>query len=157
MIIWYTVPEIWRVTDVVCIFHFGLFFALLPPAPVPQQPPLTTKKLKTKHLEILSPYTCVPEILIIWCTGPEIWCETDGRMNGQKKWHIEVPNLKRYNNLFVYFTTAFGQHTSGFHIEVQSWPRFFRQTVVFLRQTVVYMWNSTLREKFNFYFSRAFC
>ena len=42
MIIWYTVPEIWRVTDVVCIFHFGLFFALLPPAPTPQQPPLTT-------------------------------------------------------------------------------------------------------------------
>ena len=42
MIIWYTVPEIWRVTDVVCIFHFGLFFALLPPAPVPQQPPGTT-------------------------------------------------------------------------------------------------------------------
>ena len=30
MIIWYTVPEIWRVTDVIFIFHFGLFFALLP-------------------------------------------------------------------------------------------------------------------------------
>ena len=31
MIIWYTVPEIWCVTDVIVIFHFGLFFALLPP------------------------------------------------------------------------------------------------------------------------------
>ena len=30
MIIWYTVPEIWPVTDVI-VFHFGLFFALLPP------------------------------------------------------------------------------------------------------------------------------
>ena len=30
MIICYTVPEIWRVTDVI-IFHSGLFFALLPP------------------------------------------------------------------------------------------------------------------------------
>ena len=30
MIICYTVPEIWRVTDVIFIFHFGLFFALLP-------------------------------------------------------------------------------------------------------------------------------
>ena len=30
MIICYTVPEIWHVTDVI-IFHFGLFFALLPP------------------------------------------------------------------------------------------------------------------------------
>ena len=30
MIICYTVPEIWRMTDVVFIIHFGLFFALLP-------------------------------------------------------------------------------------------------------------------------------
>ena len=29
MIICYTVPEIWCVTDVI-IFHFGLFFAFLP-------------------------------------------------------------------------------------------------------------------------------
>ena len=31
MIIWYTVPEIWHVTNVTVIFHFGLFFALLSP------------------------------------------------------------------------------------------------------------------------------
>ena len=31
MIICYTVPEIWHMTDVIVIFHFGLFFALLPP------------------------------------------------------------------------------------------------------------------------------
>ena len=30
IIICYTAPEIWRVTDVIAIFHFGLFFALLP-------------------------------------------------------------------------------------------------------------------------------
>ena len=30
MIICYTLPEIWRMTDVI-ILHFGLFFALLPP------------------------------------------------------------------------------------------------------------------------------
>ena len=29
--IYYTVPEIWHLTDVTVIFHFGLFFALLPP------------------------------------------------------------------------------------------------------------------------------
>ena len=29
MIICYTVPEIWRMTDVIVVFHFGLFFALL--------------------------------------------------------------------------------------------------------------------------------
>ena len=30
MIIWYTVSEIWHVTDVIAIFHFGQFFAVLP-------------------------------------------------------------------------------------------------------------------------------
>ena len=30
MIICYTVPEIWGVTDVIFIFHFGLFFAFSP-------------------------------------------------------------------------------------------------------------------------------
>ena len=31
MIIGYTVPEIWHMTDVIVTFHFGLFFAFLPP------------------------------------------------------------------------------------------------------------------------------
>ena len=31
MIICFTVPEIWHVTDVIVIFHFGQFFALIPP------------------------------------------------------------------------------------------------------------------------------
>ena len=31
MIICYIVPDIWQVTDVIVIFDFGLFFALLPP------------------------------------------------------------------------------------------------------------------------------
>ena len=31
MIIRYTVPEIWRVMAIYVIFHFGLFFAFLPP------------------------------------------------------------------------------------------------------------------------------
>ena len=30
MTIWITVPDIWHTTDVIVIFHFGLFFALLP-------------------------------------------------------------------------------------------------------------------------------
>ena len=38
MIIYYTVPEIWHVMDVIVISHFGLFFAL--------QPPLTAQKMK---------------------------------------------------------------------------------------------------------------
>ena len=30
MIICYTVPEMWRVTDVIFIFHFGIFFPFYP-------------------------------------------------------------------------------------------------------------------------------
>ena len=47
------------------------------------------KKWK-KQLEITSLYTCIPKIVITWCTVPEIWCTTDRWTDGQKKWHIEV-------------------------------------------------------------------
>ena len=43
MIMCYTVPEIWHVLDVIIIFHFGQFLALLPPPPPPLQ---TAQKLK---------------------------------------------------------------------------------------------------------------
>ena len=43
---------------------------------------LTTRKIKIlkkgkKCLKILSFYTCVPEMTIIWCMVPEIWSSTD--------------------------------------------------------------------------------
>ena len=54
MIIYYTVPEIWHMIDVIVIFHFGLFFALLAPS-------LTAQKMKIKkrqkRLGISSFYT----------------------------------------------------------------------------------------------------
>ena len=46
MIICYTVPEIWCMTDVTVIFHFGLFFTLLPP----KQPKKTELKKKMKKV-----------------------------------------------------------------------------------------------------------
>ena len=52
MIIWYTVLEIWCMTNVIVFFHFGLFFALLPP--------LTTRKMK-----ILKTYKKTPWDIII--------------------------------------------------------------------------------------------
>ena len=71
--------------------------------------PLTAPKIKIskkkwkKRLEISSLYTCVPKIMIRWCTVPEIWCATVGltdwrTMDRQKKWHIEVgaPTKKYY-------------------------------------------------------------
>ena len=60
MIICHIVPEIWRMTDVIVIFHFGLFFALLPP----NTQKIKIKKKRKKCLEIPSFYTCVPKIMI---------------------------------------------------------------------------------------------
>ena len=80
MIISYTVPEIWCVTDVIVIFHPGLFFAL------------TAQKIKIlkkwkKCLEISSFYICVPKLMIRSCMVLEIWClrdrQTDRRPDGQ--------------------------------------------------------------------------
>ena len=50
MIICYTVPEIWHVTDVIFIFYFGLFFALLPPNSPRNQ---NFKKLEKKPRDII--------------------------------------------------------------------------------------------------------
>ena len=59
MIIGYTVPEIWCLTNVI-IFHFGLFFALLPPPthsslpPPPNSPKKKiSKKLKTTPGDVI--------------------------------------------------------------------------------------------------------
>ena len=62
-----TAPEIWRATDVIFIFHFGLFFTLLPIKSLKNE---NVKKMK-KCLE-KSFYTSVPKIMIICYTVPEI-------------------------------------------------------------------------------------
>ena len=73
MNICYTIPEIWRMIDVIFIFYFGLLFSLL------------------KHLEISPFYPCVPKIRIRWCMVPEILVQqTDG---WTEKWHVEVGAL----------------------------------------------------------------
>ena len=69
MIIGFTLPEIWHVTDVIVIFHFGPFFALLPPNSPKNE---HFRKMK-KALEIWSLYTSVSKIMIICYTVPEIW------------------------------------------------------------------------------------
>ena len=77
MIRGYTVSKIWSVTNVIGIFHFGLFFALLhiTPSPPPNSPKneQIKKQKKKKHLEISSFNTIVPKITIICFTVPEIW------------------------------------------------------------------------------------
>ena len=64
--------------------------------------PPTTKKIKIckkwKKREEISFYTCVPKIMITWCTVPEIWCamdgQTDGQTDGKSDIHRRVPHLK---------------------------------------------------------------
>ena len=61
---WYTVPEVWFVTDVTLISWLGLFFfffSLLPPDSPKNQ---NGKKMKKKLLEISSFYTYIPKIMI---------------------------------------------------------------------------------------------
>ena len=70
MIIGYTVPEICHVTDIIVIFHFGLFLALFYPANTPKNENL--KKWKN-YLKISSFYTSVLKDMIICYTVPEIW------------------------------------------------------------------------------------
>ena len=75
LIIWYTVPEKWHVTDLI-IFHFGLFFALLPPQLTWKMK--LSKKWK-KHLEISSFYTSIytkNHDHVVYCSW-EIWCVTN--------------------------------------------------------------------------------
>ena len=80
MIICYSVPEIWHMMDVVVIFHFRQFFALLPPPPPIPRKTSKNKKLKKKMkknpLEISSFNTSVLKIMIIWFTVPKIWYMT---------------------------------------------------------------------------------
>ena len=56
MIICYTVPEIWHVTDVTVIFQFRLFFALLPPLTCPKNQ--NFKKMKNKPGDIIILHMC---------------------------------------------------------------------------------------------------
>ena len=59
MIKCFTVPETWWVMDVIAIFHFRLFFALLPHNSPKNE---NWKKNEKKRLEISSFYTCVHKI-----------------------------------------------------------------------------------------------
>ena len=72
MIIGYTVPEIWRMTDVIIIF-LGYFLPFYLPKSWKNE---NVKKIK-KHLEISSFYTGVTKFMIICYTVPEIWCMTN--------------------------------------------------------------------------------
>ena len=70
MIICYTVPEIWHVTDVIVIFHFGLFFALLPPNSPKNE---NFNKMKKMAGSVIILHKCIKKIMVTCYTVPEIW------------------------------------------------------------------------------------
>ena len=90
MIICYTVAEIWRVTDVIVIFHFGLFLPFYPQ----QHKKSKWKKMKKTPRDIIILHMCT-KIMIRWCTVPEIWCVTNRWMDGKSDIQRWVPHLKR--------------------------------------------------------------
>ena len=89
MIICYTVPEKWLVMVKIVIFHLGCFL----PYCTPNSPKKSKfkKKINKKAPGDIIIYTCIPKLLITWCTFPEVRCatdrptgrRTDGQMDGQ--------------------------------------------------------------------------
>ena len=65
--------------DVIVIFHFELYFALLPPNSPKNQNFIKNEKKnnKKKKLEISSFYTIAPKTMIICYTVAEIWRVAD--------------------------------------------------------------------------------
>ena len=67
MIICYTDPEIWRMTDVIFFFfilgYFLPFYRLT----------AGKTRIKKTHLAISSFYTCAPQMTTTWCMVPKMW------------------------------------------------------------------------------------
>ena len=122
MITCYTVPEIWRITDVIVIFYFGLFLPFYPPNSPKNQ---NFKKIK-KTVGDTSFYTCVSKIMIRWCMVPEKWCVTDRQTDGQKKWHIEVgaPPKKQSGTSFWCIFIAWFFHKNVPYLILHEWTNF---------------------------------
>ena len=122
MIICYTVPEVWNVTDVIVIFHFRLF---LPFYPLTAQKIKISKKFK-KSLEISSFYIRVAKIIIRWCTVLEVWCATNGWTDGQtyKMWHIEVgaqpPNCFHASDQMILFPMMQPGYAINFNVYISA-------------------------------------
>ena len=93
-----SVLEIWHVTHVIVVFHFGQVFSFLQSKTIsPKQPKnIKFQKKWEKHLEMSSFYTCVQKIMIRWCTVSEIWLATDGQTE-KVTYRRGCPTLKLHN------------------------------------------------------------
>ena len=89
MIICYTVPKIWCVTDAIVIFHFGIF---LPFYPLNCPKNEYFKKMKKKTPGDSSFYQK------LW-----LWCATDGRKDGKSDIYRWVSHLKKIKSQKMFF------------------------------------------------------
>ena len=102
MIICYTVFEVcmWHICCNCCFSFWVIFCPFYPLPPPPNSPQFLKIKQATGDIIIL--HVCTKST-IRWYKVPEIWCITDGQMDGQmdrlmegwmdqqmEKWHIEV-------------------------------------------------------------------
>ena len=89
MIIWYwSVPEIWHVTDVIVISHFGLFFALLTPPPPNSQKNENFTKMKKYPGDIIILHKCTKTHDNMMCCS---WDMVRGRCNYFSFWATFCP------------------------------------------------------------------
>ena len=112
MIIWCMLTQIWSVTDIF-FCHFRSFFALL----FHYWP----RKLKfgkniKPYLEILSFYTYIPLIKIIWCMVLEIWSATDRIFLSSwvifctsaplTAWKMKISEMKKNSGDIIFYTSV---------------------------------------------------
>ena len=74
-IIWFMLTQIWSSCIDIIFLSFQVIFCFFVPLLTPK---IKIWKKCKKCLNILSFYTCVPLINIIWCMVPETWSSTDG-------------------------------------------------------------------------------
>ena len=90
MIICYTIPEIWCVTNVI-IFHFGPFFGHPHNKPKNQN---LKKKMKEMPGDIIIFHMCTKNYDQMMYISSDMVCK--GQTDGWKKWHIEVGAPPKY-------------------------------------------------------------
>ena len=84
MIICYTVLEIWHVTHVIVVFHFGQFFTFYTPNKPKKQ---NLKKIKRNTLRY---HNFTHAYQKLWLDDVRFVRYGGRQMDRQKKWHIEV-------------------------------------------------------------------
>ena len=114
--------------------------------------PKISKKWKRKHLEISLFYTCVQKITTKWCTVLEIWCATDGRTDGLKKWHIGAGDLLKNEKQNKKMTKKKKKQTKRktkknhheiFHIQVSLSSKFQ------IPQTILIFWKKFFKREYS--------